>query len=169
MFSCQSKDVYFYINYSLTKDRTYWMVFESNATPPEYDQKTKGLINVNDTLISGIYNPVNDSYTNFNDYLVNAEIGFGSTVASGISNWYAISGIASSTSMTVSSTGATLSNQNYVSKNSESSYDDNVISDSSENNDNDDCVNSDSSENIDNNDNIDSVKKLRKYKMNSCS
>ena len=61
------------------------------------------------------------------------------------------------------------SNQNYVSKNSESSYDDNVISDSSENNDNDDCVNSDSSENIDNNDNIDSVKKLRKYKMNSCS
>jgi hypothetical protein len=61
------------------------------------------------------------------------------------------------------------SNQNYVSKNSESSCDDNVISDSSENNDNDDCVNSDSSENIDNNNNIDSVKKLRKYKMNSCS
>jgi hypothetical protein len=111
-----SKDVYFYINYSLTKDRTYWMVFESNTIPPEYDQKTKGLVNVNDTVVSGIYNPANDSYTNFNDYLTNAEIGFGSTVASGVSTWYAISGIASSTSMTVSSTGATLSNQNYVIK-----------------------------------------------------
>ncbi len=108
------KDVYFYVNYSLTKNRTYWIVLESNTTLPVYDQKTKGLINVDDSSITGIYNPANNSFTNFEDYLVNAEIGIGATVASEINTWYPISGIASSTSMTVASTGMTASNQNYV-------------------------------------------------------
>lgn len=110
------QDHYFYINYSLTADRTYWIVLESNTTPPVYNQKTKGLINVNNTSIEGIYNPLNDTFSDFDNYLVNAQIGIGATLASQISNWYSITSIGSSTSMSVSSTGSTLLNQNYVIK-----------------------------------------------------
>ena len=109
-------DVYFYLNYSLTENRTYWIVLESNTVPPIYDQKTKGLINISDSSISGIYNPLNGTYADFQQYLVNAEVGFGATKASQISNWYSISSIGSSTSMTISSTGVTSLNQNYVIK-----------------------------------------------------
>ena len=52
----------------------------------------------------------------FTKYLQNAEIGIGGTLASQISSWYSISSIGSSTSMTIASTGTTLSNQNYVVK-----------------------------------------------------
>ncbi len=110
------KDHYFFINYSLTADRTYWMVLESNTVPPIYDQKTKGLINIDDSQIDGIYNPSNGTYTDFEDYLVNAQIGIGATLASQVSTWYSITSIGSSTSMTVASTGSTLLNQNYVIK-----------------------------------------------------
>lgn len=110
------KDFYFYINFSLTKDRTYWMVLESNTTPPIYDQNTKGLVDVNDSQISGIFNPANNTNTVFENYLLNSQIGIGATTASQVSNWYTISSIGSSSIMTIASTGATLSNQNYVIK-----------------------------------------------------
>lgn len=108
------KDVYFYLNYSLTENRTYWIVLESNTVPPVYDQKTSGLISINNTSIAGLYNPANGTNADFDKYLPNAEIGFGSTKATDISNWYSIASIGSSVSMTVASTGTTLSNQNYV-------------------------------------------------------
>lgn len=110
------KDHYFYLNYSLTADRTYWIVLESNTVQPIYDLKTDGLINVNDSLIEGIYNPANGTNSNFEKYLVNAEIGIGATLATEVSNWYSIASIGSSTSMTVASTGSTLLNQNFVVK-----------------------------------------------------
>ena len=110
------KNIYFYLNYKLIKNKTYWLVFESNTNPPEYDESTSGLVNVDNTLVTGIYNPLNDSYTNFENYLANSQIGFGSTAYSNISTWYSISSIASTTAMTISSTGSTLSNQNYVIK-----------------------------------------------------
>lgn len=110
------KDHYFYINYSLTADRTYWIVLDSNTVPPIYDQKTEGLINVNDTSVEGIYNPVNNTQTNFEKYLVNSQIGIGATLASLVSSWYTITGVGSSSGITISSTGSTLVNQNYVIK-----------------------------------------------------
>ena len=110
------KDSYFYINYKLIKNKTYWLVFESNTNPPEYDENTTGLVSVDNTSVSGLYNSANDTYTNFENYLSNAQIGFGSTAYSNISNWYSISSIASTTAMTISSTGSTLTNQNYVIK-----------------------------------------------------
>ena len=109
-------DVYFYVNYSLTKDRTYWIVFESNTNPPSYDAKTLGLVNVSGTAVSGIYNPTNNTTANFNKYQKYASIGFGSTTYSGISTWYEIASIGSSSMMTLSSNAGTLENQNYVVK-----------------------------------------------------
>ena len=110
------RDVYFYINFSLTENRTYWMVLESNTLQPVYDEKTFGLINLSDTQVTGIYNPGNNTYPDFTKYLENAEIGIGGTLASQISNWYSVSSIGSSLSMTIASTGSTLLNQNYVVK-----------------------------------------------------
>jgi len=109
-------DVYFYVNYSFTKDRTYWIVFESNTNPPNYDAKTLGLVSVSGTAISGLYNALNNTNTNFNKYQKYASIGFGSTTYAGISTWYEIASIGSSTSMTLASTAGTTSNQNYVIK-----------------------------------------------------
>ena len=59
-------DVYFYINYSLTKNRTYWIVFESNTNPPNYDAKTLGLVSVSGTAVSGLYNSATNTTTDFN-------------------------------------------------------------------------------------------------------
>jgi len=105
-------DIYFYLSYQMIANKTYWLVFESNANPPEYDEKTLGLINVNDTNVEGIYNTENNTYSNFDLYLPNAEIGFGVTKYSSVSTWYNIVSIGSSTSMTIASTGTTISNQN---------------------------------------------------------
>lgn len=110
------KDIIFYINYKLIKNKIYWLVFESNTNPPEFDENTSGLVNVENSLVEGIYNPANNTYTNFENYLANAQIGFGSTAYSNISTWYTISSIASTASMSISSIGATISNQNYVIK-----------------------------------------------------
>ena len=109
-------DIYFYVNYSFTKSRTYWFVFESNTNPPNYDEKTLGLVNVSGTAVSGIYNPAKNSLADFNRYQKYASIGFGSTVYSGISTWYEISSIGSSSSLTLSGSAGTSSNQNYVVK-----------------------------------------------------
>ena len=109
-------DVYFYVNYSLTKDRTYWFVFESNTNPPSYDNKTKGLVNVNGTTVSGIYNPGNNTYTDFAAYQKYASIGFGSSVSSNISSWFEITSIGATNSLTISSSAGTLTNQEYVVK-----------------------------------------------------
>lgn len=109
-------DLIFYVNYKLVKNRTYWLVFESNTNPPNYDQKTKGLASVSGTAVSGIYNPANNTYTDFNIYNKNAYIGFGSTLYSNISNWYQISSIGSSTVINLSGNGGTSENQNYVIK-----------------------------------------------------
>ncbi len=109
-------DVYFYLNYKLIKDETYWIVFENNSLPPAYDQKTSGLINVSGTAISGVYNATFNTFTNFLDYKPNAQIGFGSSSYQNISTWYTIASIASTTAMTISGNGGTFFNQPYVVK-----------------------------------------------------
>jgi len=109
-------DVYFYVNYSLTKNRTYWIVFESNTNPPNYDAKTLGLVSVSGTAVSGLYNPANNTTADFNKYQKYASIGFGSSTYSDISTWYEIASIGSSTAMTLSGSATTSSNQNYVIK-----------------------------------------------------
>ena len=109
-------DVYFYINYSFTKDRTYWIVFESNTNPPHYDAKTLGLVSVSGTAVSGLYNPANNTTADFNRYQKYASIGFGSTLSSNISTWYEIASIGSSSVMTLSGSAGTSDNQNYVIK-----------------------------------------------------
>ena len=107
------KNFTFYIDYKLFKDKTYWVVLNISQLPPQYDPYAYGLVSVNDASITGVYNVLNNTYTNFSRYLVGAEIGIGSTNPSLINNWYAISSIASSSSMTVASTGTTLSRQPY--------------------------------------------------------
>ena len=109
-------DVYFYINYKLIKDETYWFVFENNSLPPAYDEKTNGLISISGSAISGVYNTTYNTSTNFLDYKKNAQIGFGSSLYTNISTWYTISSIASSNYMTVSGNGGTYFNQPYVVK-----------------------------------------------------
>lgn len=109
-------DVFFYVNYSFTKDRTYWIVFESNTNPPNYDAKTLGLANVSGTAVSGIYNPSNNTTANFDKYQKNASIGFGSTLYSDISTWYEIASIGSSSTLVLFSSAGNLQNQNYVVK-----------------------------------------------------
>jgi hypothetical protein len=109
-------DVYFFINYSLTKNRTYWIVFESNTNPPNYDEKTLGLVSVSGTAVSGIYNPATNTTTNFNKYQKYASIGFGGTISSNISTWYEIASIGSSSVMTLSGSAGTSDNQGYVIK-----------------------------------------------------
>lgn len=110
------KDIFFYVNYSFTKDRTYWLVFESNTNPPNYDTKTLGLVNVSGTAVSGVYNPANDTYTNFNLYQKNAQIGFGSSSFEDITSWYTISSIGSSNVLSLSGSASTSVNQRYVVK-----------------------------------------------------
>ena len=109
-------DVYFYLNYKLIKDETYWIVFENNSLPPAYDEKTSGLINISGSAISGVYNSTFNTYTNFLDYKKNALIGFGSSTYSNISTWYSISSIASSNFLSISGNGGTYYNQPYVVK-----------------------------------------------------
>jgi len=109
-------DIYFYINYKLIKDETYWFVFENNSLPPAYDEKTNGLISISGSAISGVYSTTYNTNTNFLDYKKNAQIGFGSSLYSNISTWYTISSIASSNYMTVSGNGGTFYNQPYVIK-----------------------------------------------------
>ncbi len=110
------EDTFFYVNYSLTKDRTYWFVFESNTNPPSYDTKTKGLVDVNGTAITGIYNPANNTYANFSIYQKYASIGFGSSVVTDISTWYEISSIGATNSLSVVSSAGNLSSQEYIIK-----------------------------------------------------
>ena len=109
-------DINFYLSYQMIANKTYWLVFESNANPPEFDEKTLGLVNVNDNNVEGIYNTENNTYSNFDLYLPNAQIGFGVTKYSSVNTWYNIASIGSSTSMTIASTGTTVNNQNYVIK-----------------------------------------------------
>jgi hypothetical protein len=109
-------DVYFYLNYSFTKNRTYWIVFESNTNPPNYDEKTLGLVNVSGTAVSGLYNSNNNTTADFNRYQKYASIGFGSTLSSNISTWYEIASIGSSSLMTLSGSVGVSDNQNYVIK-----------------------------------------------------
>ena len=109
-------DVYFFVNYSLTKNRTYWIVFESNTNPPSYDAKTLGLVSVSGTAVSGLYNSATNTTADFNKYQKYASIGFGSTISSNISTWYEIASIGSSSVMTLSGSAGTSYNQNYVIK-----------------------------------------------------
>ena len=110
------EEIYFYVNYSLTKDRTYWFVFESNTNPPSYDSKTKGLVEVNGTTVTGIFNQLNNTYADFSIYQKFASIGFGSSVVSNISSWFEISSIGSTNSLTISTSAGSLSNQEYIIK-----------------------------------------------------
>jgi len=109
-------DVYFYVNYSFTKNRTYWIVFESNTNPPNYDAKTLGLVSVSGTAVSGLYNSANNTTADFNRYQKYASIGFGSTLFNAISTFYEISSIGSSSIMTLAGSAGTSDNQNYVIK-----------------------------------------------------
>lgn len=106
-------DYYFYIDYRFYKDKTYWLVLNTSQLPPLYEPNIKGLINVNGTGVTGVYNPNNNTFSDFEIYNTGIDFGIGSTVGSEISNWYSISSIASSTFMTVANTGTTADNQNY--------------------------------------------------------
>lgn len=103
----------FYLDYKLFKNKIYWIVLNISQMPPKYDPYNYGLISVNDSNITGLYNPLNNKYTEFTRYLIGAQLGIGSTNPSLINNWYSISSIASSTSMIVASTGTTLTKQPY--------------------------------------------------------
>lgn len=107
-------DFYFYINYKLFKNKTYWLVLSTSQLPPLYEPNIKGSVNVNGTGISGIYNPNTNTFTNFEILNTGVEFGFGTTVGSQITNWYAISSIASSTFMTVANTGSTSDKLDYA-------------------------------------------------------
>ena len=106
-------DYDFSLDYTLFKNNVYWIVIDTTNLPPTYDPFVSGSINIDNTSVTGIYNPVNNTYANFNRYNIGAELGVGSTNGELISNWYEISSIGSSTSMTVAATGQTLSKQNY--------------------------------------------------------
>ena len=111
--SSELTDYDFNIEYSLFKNRQYWILLNISNLPPAYDPFVAGSINVDDTSITGIYNPVNDTYANFSRYNVGAQLGIGSTNGELINTWYDITSIGSSTQMTVASTGQTLYKQNY--------------------------------------------------------
>ena len=104
----------FSLDYSLFKNNTYWVVLDITNLPPTYDPFVTGSINIDNTSVSGVFNPVNNTYTNFSRYNTGAELGIGSTNGDLINNWYEISSIGSSISMTVASTGQTLYKQNYA-------------------------------------------------------
>jgi hypothetical protein len=103
----------FTLEYSLFKNNVYWVVIDTTNLPPTYDPFVAGSINIDDTSVTGIFNPVNNTYANFSRYNNGAELGIGSTNGDLISNWYEISSIGSSTTMTVAGTGQTLYKQNY--------------------------------------------------------
>lgn len=107
-------DYYFELHYKFFKNKTYWLVLHTDTLPPVYDPNILGMIDVNDSTVTGIYNKNNNSYTNFLRYKVNSELGIGSTVGSSIAQWYPITAIGSSTSMTIVGTGQTLTKQNYA-------------------------------------------------------
>ena len=107
-------DYDFSLDYSLFKNNTYWVVLDITNLPPTYDPFVTGSINIDNTIVSGILNPVDNTYTNFSRYNTGAELGIGSTNGDLINSWYEISSIGSSTSMTVAATGQTLYKQNYA-------------------------------------------------------
>jgi hypothetical protein len=109
-------DIYFYVNYALTKGRTYWFVFESNTNPPNYDNFTNGLVSVSGTTVTGSINPANSTFVDFTKYQTNSFIGFGSSNNSDISSWYQISSIGSSNLLTITSSASSVTNQLYVIK-----------------------------------------------------
>jgi hypothetical protein len=109
----QFKNFSFNIDYRLFENKTYWIVVNISQLPPKYDPNISGLVTINDTQVTGVYNQSNNTSTNFSRYLVGAEIGIGNTNPLLINNWYEISSIASSTSMTVAATGTTLQKQKY--------------------------------------------------------
>lgn len=106
-------DYDFNLEYSLFKNKVYWIILNISNLPPTYDPFVKGSINIDDTIVTGVYNPVNNTYANFDRYNKGAKLGIGSTNGDLISNWYEISSIGSSTNMTVAATGQTLYKQNY--------------------------------------------------------
>ena len=103
----------FELHYKLFKNKTYWVVLLTDTLPPVYDPFVTGLININDSLITGVYNTNNNSFANFSRYLPGVEIGIGSTLGSEINNWYPVVSIGSSTSMSTIGTGVTLTKQLY--------------------------------------------------------
>ena len=107
------QDFYFEIDHTFYEDKLYWIVLETDQLPPEYDPFNFGLINVIDTLVTGLYDGKTNKITNFKKYLLGAELGIGNTVGTAISNWYPITSIGSSFSMTVASTGQSLFSKNY--------------------------------------------------------
>ena len=109
----QFKNFSFNIDYRLFENKTYWVVINISQLPPKYDPSITGLVSVNDTQITGVYNQQNNTNTNFSRYLIGAEIGIGNTNPLLINNWYEIASIASSSSMTVAATGTTLQRQKY--------------------------------------------------------
>ena len=103
----------FFVNYSLFKNKEYWIVLNSNNLPPEYDLNVSGLVSINNNSVTGLFNQKNNTYTKFDKYNLGAKIGIGTNVPADINTWYTITGIASSNSMTVSGAGITLAKQNY--------------------------------------------------------
>ena len=106
-------DYDFQIRYKFFKDKIYWIVLDISSLPPTYDPNVTGLVNVSGSAITGIYNQNKNTYADFSRYLIGSELGIGSTVGTAVTAWYEISSIGSSTFMTVSSTGQTITKQSY--------------------------------------------------------
>ena len=88
----------------------YWLVFNSNQSFKEYATNMSGTVQASGTSVTG-------TGTTFTNYLINSQIGFGSTLPTDISTWYTISDIASDTALTLtSSAGAVASGSDYVIK-----------------------------------------------------
>lgn len=106
-------DFYFELNYKFFKNKIYWVVLDISQLPPTYDPYNFGLINVNDTSITGVLDIQNNVLPDFNRYVAGVELGIGSTIGDNINTWYAITSIGSTLSMSVASTGQTLNKQPY--------------------------------------------------------
>jgi hypothetical protein len=104
---------YFDLYYKFFENKNYWLVLFTDTLPLTYDPSIKGLVNISNNNVTGIYDKNNNTYANFSRYKVNAELGIGSTNGTNINTWYPIVAIGSSTSMTVSGSGITLNKQNY--------------------------------------------------------
>ena len=88
----------------------YWLVFNSNQSFKEYATNTSGTVQASGTSVTG-------TGTTFTNYLINSEIGFGSTIPSDISTWYTISDITTDTALTLtSSAGSVTAGSDYVIK-----------------------------------------------------
>lgn len=107
------QDCYFYIDYKFFTNNIYWIVLDISQLPPVYDPQIKGLASISNTSVLGLYNPKNNTYANFENYLIGSEIGFGSTSGLAITQWYPITSIGSTNTLIFSGVGFTQEKLDY--------------------------------------------------------